>query len=263
MYLQNGNVYKKGDLLKNGIRKVQKWETVVLRRIYIYISSTLKCSNGSSRLWWNWQFCKDLKIRVIPFSSIGLGRWTTTCRLIRLTPYACSPAIDGSVLFVVVRECIVVFGWVSAPRPILGGGRFFSTLLFPWSWIAESTACVRRFWWLSIRLEPSLGRTVEWCLDRRVSFMGLGLGSWIVMPCLTWSSSRQFTRYGAESISEWSLTLSVRDSWRWSILAILWAPVAVLKAAFCPVCIFLNLELLALVLQTGAVLLAIDFPSAL
>ena len=31
-------------------------------------------------------------------------------RLVRLTPYACSPAIDGSVLTVVVRECIVVFG---------------------------------------------------------------------------------------------------------------------------------------------------------
>ena len=42
------------------------------------------------------------------------------CRLVRLTPYACSPAIDGSVLSVVVRECIVVFGSVSAPRPILG-----------------------------------------------------------------------------------------------------------------------------------------------
>ena len=42
----------------------------------------------------------------------------------------------------------------------------------------------------------------------------------------------------------------MRDSWwRWSILAILWAPVAVLKAAFCAVCIFLKLESLALVLQ--------------
>ena len=42
------------------------------------------------------------------------------CSLVRLTPYACSPAIDGSVLIVFVRECIVVFGSVSAPRPILG-----------------------------------------------------------------------------------------------------------------------------------------------
>ena len=42
------------------------------------------------------------------------------CHLVHLTPYACSPAIDGRVLTVVVRECIVVFGSVSAPRPILG-----------------------------------------------------------------------------------------------------------------------------------------------
>ena len=32
------------------------------------------------------------------------------CRLVHLTPYACNPALDGSVLTVVVRECIVVFG---------------------------------------------------------------------------------------------------------------------------------------------------------
>ena len=44
------------------------------------------------------------------------------CRLVRLTPYACSPAIDGSVLTVVVRECTVVFSSVSSPRPILGVG---------------------------------------------------------------------------------------------------------------------------------------------
>ena len=31
------------------------------------------------------------------------------CCLVRQTPYACSPAIDGSVLTVVVRECIIVF----------------------------------------------------------------------------------------------------------------------------------------------------------
>ena len=42
------------------------------------------------------------------------------CRLVRQTPYACSPAIDGSVLTVVVREYIVVFDLVSSPRPILG-----------------------------------------------------------------------------------------------------------------------------------------------
>ena len=32
------------------------------------------------------------------------------CRLVCQTPYACSPAIYGSVLIVVVRVCIVVFG---------------------------------------------------------------------------------------------------------------------------------------------------------
>ena len=41
------------------------------------------------------------------------------CRLVRLTPYAIIPAIDGSVLTVAVRECIVVFGSISA-RSILG-----------------------------------------------------------------------------------------------------------------------------------------------
>ena len=32
------------------------------------------------------------------------------CCLVCLIPYACSPVIGGSVLAVVVRECIVVFG---------------------------------------------------------------------------------------------------------------------------------------------------------
>ena len=42
------------------------------------------------------------------------------CRLVRRTPYACRPAIDGSVPIVAVRECIVAFGPVSAPRALLG-----------------------------------------------------------------------------------------------------------------------------------------------
>ena len=42
------------------------------------------------------------------------------CRTVRLTFCVCSPAIDGSVMTVAVRECIVVFGSVSAPRSILG-----------------------------------------------------------------------------------------------------------------------------------------------
>ena len=44
------------------------------------------------------------------------------CCLVHLTPYACSPAVDGSVLIVAVREFIVVFGPVSVPLPILGVG---------------------------------------------------------------------------------------------------------------------------------------------
>ena len=45
-----------------------------------------------------------------------------TCRLVLRTPYACSPAIDDSVLIVAGREFIVVFGSVSVPRPLLGVG---------------------------------------------------------------------------------------------------------------------------------------------
>ena len=44
------------------------------------------------------------------------------CRLVLRTPYACSPAIDVSVLIVAGRECIVVFVPVSVPRPLLWVG---------------------------------------------------------------------------------------------------------------------------------------------
>ena len=36
------------------------------------------------------------------------------CCLVRRTPYTCSPVVDGSVLIVVVKECIFVFDSVSA-----------------------------------------------------------------------------------------------------------------------------------------------------
>ena len=42
------------------------------------------------------------------------------CRLVRRTPYACSPVIYRGGLIVAGREYIVVFGSYSAPRPILG-----------------------------------------------------------------------------------------------------------------------------------------------
>ena len=41
--------------------------------------------------------------------------------------------------------------------------------------MSESTACVFSFWRLSFLLAPSLGRTVELCLEWNVSFMGLDL----------------------------------------------------------------------------------------
>ena len=44
------------------------------------------------------------------------------CRLVLRTPYACNPVIDGSVLIVTGRECIVVYGSISAPHPISGVG---------------------------------------------------------------------------------------------------------------------------------------------
>ena len=43
-------------------------------------------------------------------------------RLVRRTSCACSPAVDGSVLIVILRECIVVSSSDSGPRVLLGVG---------------------------------------------------------------------------------------------------------------------------------------------
>ena len=51
-------------------------------------------------------WCKRIDVSHLVVKLHSLYR----CRLVRLTHYACSPVIDGSVLTVVVRECIVVFG---------------------------------------------------------------------------------------------------------------------------------------------------------
>ena len=51
-----------------------------------------------------WCKCTDVSHLVVKLHSLYL------CRLVRLRSYACSPAIYGSVLTVVMRECIVVFG---------------------------------------------------------------------------------------------------------------------------------------------------------
>ena len=84
-------------------------------------------------------------------------------------------------------HCCVRFSLCSSSD--IGGGRSFSTLCFL---VTESTMCVGRFWCFFNLLEPNLRRTVEWCHDR-VSF--IGIGSWVVMPWQTWSSSRQFKRH--------------------------------------------------------------------
>ena len=90
------------------------------------------------------------------------------CRLVRRIPSACNPAVhvDGSVLIVVVRECIVVSGSDSAPRMILGVDRL--SILCCCFLGAESTACVCKLWRIYFLLVPSFGRTGEWCLEWRV-----------------------------------------------------------------------------------------------
>ena len=48
---------KKGRPCKKKASERSKNETVVLRMIY---KKHIKCSNDSSRLWWNWQFCEKI-----------------------------------------------------------------------------------------------------------------------------------------------------------------------------------------------------------
>ena len=57
-------------------------------------------SSGQSGVW-----CKRIDVSHLVVKHHSLYR----CRLVLLTPYACRPAIDDSVLTVVVREYIVVF----------------------------------------------------------------------------------------------------------------------------------------------------------
>ena len=82
------------------------------------------------------------------------------CRLVLRTPYAWSPAIDNSVLIVAGRECIVVFGSVSVPHPILGVG----APLVLWCFLGAEYPTLPRVCadsGDSFLLVPSLGRTVE------------------------------------------------------------------------------------------------------
>ena len=76
-------------------------------------------------------------------------------RLDRRTPCACSHAEDGSVLIVVVRECIVVSGSDSAPRLLLGvGGLQYSVVSLE---LNERIyhVCVCRFWRLFLACAES------------------------------------------------------------------------------------------------------------
>ena len=66
--------------------------------------------------------------------------------------------------------------------------------MFLKSRMAESTVCVCRFWRISFPTAPSQGITVEWCLEWRVSFMGLGLG---LLSCDATTDSSQGTAQGA------------------------------------------------------------------
>ena len=49
-----------------------------LQRIQLVQNSAARVIIKMFRLCWNLQFCKDLKIKITPFPSIGLGRRTTT-----------------------------------------------------------------------------------------------------------------------------------------------------------------------------------------
>ena len=61
-------------------------------------------------------WCKQTGVSHLVVKRHNLYR----CRLVRIRPYVCNPAIDGSVPTVAVRECIVAFGSVSAPHLIFG-----------------------------------------------------------------------------------------------------------------------------------------------
>ena len=97
--------------------------------------------------------------------------------LVRRTACAYSPAVDGSVLIVAVRKCIVVYGSISAPRPVLGVGSPSVLCCLLGAYRPNIPCVLCRFWRLSFLIVPCLGRTFELCQELRVSFMDLGPGS--------------------------------------------------------------------------------------
>ena len=76
----------------------------MLRRIYI---KHIKCSNDSSRLWWNWQFCEKKKSEnwSRPIPSIGLGRQTTTTSL-SSELLVCGGGVRSILLLPLVARCL-------------------------------------------------------------------------------------------------------------------------------------------------------------
>ena len=92
--------------------------------------------------------------------------------------------------------------------------------------------------WLSFL--TIIGSTVFRCLVYSLSFICLLEGVIVVVDWHTFPGSRHLTKYCADSGSECSLTFCISVSvCRWSILDILWQPVAILRASFCVYLIFL------------------------
>ena len=68
-------------------------------------------------------WCKRTGVSPLVVNLYSLYR----CRLVHQTPYACSPAIYGSVLTVVMHRCLRLSLCSSSD---IGGGHFFSNLVF-------------------------------------------------------------------------------------------------------------------------------------
>ena len=79
----NGNVhFKKGDIVKNNMASLRSKTDTIVRRIpkpykekaqQLCVPTPASCGRTVSSVK-NCQFCKELKIGVIPFPSIGLKR---------------------------------------------------------------------------------------------------------------------------------------------------------------------------------------------
>ena len=109
------------------------------------------------------------------------------------------------------------------------------TTFLSWRWTALTTAAVWSAWSVVfLSLFTIIGSTIFRCLVYSVSFICLSGMALVVMGWHTFPGSRHLAKYCADSNSECSLTFSISASvCRWSILDILWHPVAILRASFC------------------------------